>query len=347
MNPVIGNDEENSRHNTVAYCHIKDIPYAEHNGREIMRIFGYGHADQMGNDGAYFTIEYNLFERAHGEGVEIISLKSNYNIVRYNTVRASRGGLVSRRGINNTIEGNFIFGENQEGTTGIRVAGQNHRVINNYICDVAEDGLRLITGEYYKKSLTNSFKSKKKDLPAYIEVQNCTFAHNTVVNAGENGINIGYRYKNQWPDLQMVLLPENNFFVNNLIYNCKNNAITMAVQDKNPPLDFLVFKPNQFKGNIVFGGDGTVHPMPTGIKNIDPKLVKSQDGLYRLSKHSPAINRGVKTDVVDDMDGQVRGVRKDVGGDQYSEVKSIRHPLTSDEVGPEWINAKRKAGENY
>jgi len=132
MNPVLQNNEENARYNHVDHCYIKDIPYVEKaNGREIFRIFGYGHADQTGDDGAYFTIEYNLFEHAHGEGTEIVSLKSNYNIVRFNTVIASRGGLVGRRGKNNIFEGNFVLGQGEKGSTGIRVAGANHRVVNN------------------------------------------------------------------------------------------------------------------------------------------------------------------------------------------------------------------------
>jgi poly(beta-D-mannuronate) lyase len=348
LGPTIGNDEVNSKHNTLDHCHIKDIPYvANANGREIMRIWGYGHNDEMGEDGAYFTAEYNLFERAHGEGVEIVSLKSNYNMVRYNTVRASRGGLVGRRGKNNTFEGNFILGEKQEGTTGIRVAGPNHRVVNNYVCDVAEDGLRLITGEYYEKSLTPSLKPKKKDLPKYLQVRDGYFAHNTIINAGKNGIDIGFSYKNQWPDVQMVLLPENNRFVNNLVYQSGKNAITMAVQDRNPPLDFLTFKPNSFEGNIVFGGDVDLKPIPSGIKSIDPKLVPDRDGLYRLSKGSPAINGGAGSDVKDDMDGQVRDGKKDVGADEFSKAKLIRHPLTANEVGPDWVVKKRNAGDKW
>ena len=346
QNPLIGNDEKNARHNKVDHCHIKDILYvANSNGREIMRIWGYGHGDEMGDDGAYFTVEYNLFERAHGEGVEIVSLKSNYNIVRYNTVVATRGGLVGRRGKNNTFEGNIILGQNQEGTTGIRVAGPNHRVVNNYISDVQGDGLRLIAGEFYGKNLTPSFKVKKKDLPKYIQVRDGTFAHNTIVNSGQNGIDIGFSYKSQWPEVQMVLLPENNRFVNNLVCNSGKNSITMAVQDKKPPLDFLSFSPNGFEGNIVYGGKLDLDPLPTGINTIDPKLVLSRDGVYRLSKDSPARGSGASSDVSEDLDGQPRGEVKDVGADQYSEAKPVRHPLTANEVGPEWIVKKRNAGD--
>ena len=307
MNPVVQNFEENARYNKVDSCIVKDIPYVKHaNGREIFRIFGYGHADQPGDDGAYFTIEYNLFDHADGEGTEIISLKSNNNIVRYNTVIASRGGLVGRRGKNNIFEGNFIFGQGQAGTTGIRVAGSNHRVINNYISDVTEDGLRLITGEYYEKSLTSNFAPKKKELPKYLQVKDGYFAHNTIVNCTGNGIDIGFAYENHWPNLQMILLPENNKFVNNVVFNCTGNSIIEAVQDKNPPLDVFSFKPNIFEGNISWGSKTSGLGATKGIKMINPKFTFSKDGFLRPDKNSPLINGGVNSDLTTDMDGQKR-----------------------------------------
>jgi poly(beta-D-mannuronate) lyase len=339
--PVIQNAEENARYNQVDRCYIKDIPYvAKANGREILRIFGYGHADQPGDDGAYFIVEYNLFDHAHGEGTEIVSLKSNHNIVRYNTVIASKGGLVGRRGKYNTFEGNFIFGKGEPGTSGIRVAGPYQRVINNYVSDVTEDGLRLIAGEYYEKSLTGNFAAKKKNLPKYLQVQECYFAQNTFVNCGENGINIGFNYKNQWPSLQMVLFPENNKFVNNWVYNSKGNAINIEVLDVSPPLDAFQFKPNFFEGNLAFGQKVCNTSLPAGIKAIDPKLKLGSDGLYRLMAKSPAINYGAISDVKDDFEGVERDSKKDIGAEEFGDSKATRHPLTPNEVGPDWLSKK-------
>jgi poly(beta-D-mannuronate) lyase len=304
MNPVLGNDNENARYNKVDSCFIKDIPYVpKANGREIFRIWGYGHADETGDDGAYFTVEYNLFDHADGEGTEIISLKSNYNTVRYNTVIASRGGLVGRRGKFNTFDSNIILGKGQSGTTGIRVAGSNHKVINNYISDVTEDGLRLIAGEYYEKSLTTSFAPKKKSLPKYLQVQNGYFAQNSIVNCGGNGIDIGFSYKNDWPSLQMVLLPESNRFVNNIIYNCKGNSIVQVAQDKSKPLDFFQFSTNLFEKNIAWGSKVAITPMPVGITVQRPKYAVGKDGIYHF-------------DMIKSTDLK---------------------PLTAREVGPKWL----------
>ncbi len=336
--PVVQNGEENARYNQVDRCYIKDIPYvSKANGREILRIFGYGHADEPGDDGAYFTVEYNLFDHAHGEGTEIVSLKSNHNIVRYNTVIASKGGLVGRRGKYNTFEGNFIFGKGEKGTSGIRIAGPYQRVINNYVADVTEDGLRLIAGEYYEKSLTENFASKKKNLPKYLQVQESYFAQNTFVNCGENGINIGYNYKNQWPSLQMVLFPENNKFINNLVYNCSGNAINIEVLDTSSPLDGFKFKPNFFEGNMVFGQQVCNIPVPSGITISNPKLKLGSDGLYRLGSQSPALNNGSVSDVKDDFAGVLRDSKKDIGAEEFGGVTPIRFPLTPKEVGPDWL----------
>jgi len=350
QNPLIGNDNENSRYNIVDHCYIKDIPYKNKNGREIIRVWGYGHADEMGNDGAYFTVEYNLFERADGEGTEIVSLKSNYNLIRYNTVRETMGGFCGRRGNHNTFESNYILGENKEGTTGIRIAGQFHRVINNYISDVEGDGLMLMSGEYVESALTKKYKPFKENgskdhLPMYSQVKNSLFAHNTIINAGKNGIDIGFGYKKQWGVQQLVLLPESNQVVNNLIVTCKKNAISIEEQDKNPPLNFLKFKPNQFAGNIAYTTKRLTNPLISDIRLIDPLLSLGKDGLYRPSGNSPVINSGAISDVANDFDGQARDEKRDVGADEYCDTNILNHPLTANDVGPDWIIRRMKAGE--
>jgi poly(beta-D-mannuronate) lyase len=151
--PAIGNDASGSRYNTVDHCYFKDMG-GSGNGSEIFRIWGYGGNEELGTDGAFFTIEYNLFDAADGEGLEMISLKSNRNNVRYNTIKNTKGEITLRSGNFNTIEGNFIFGGNKDGSRGIRLTGQYHKIINNYIENVAEDGIVVYTGEYIDTFLT-------------------------------------------------------------------------------------------------------------------------------------------------------------------------------------------------
>ncbi|WP_248928540.1 chondroitinase-B domain-containing protein [Paenibacillus hamazuiensis] len=343
--PLIGNDPTDSRYNKVDNNYIKDIPFiAGVNGREIFRIWGYGGNEELGSDGAFFTIESNLLENADGEGGEYISLKSNRNQVLYNTIRSTQGSLTLRSGNFNTVRGNFILGEGKAGTAGIRVSGQGHTVVNNYIADVSSFGLNLYAGEYIDADLTGSYEPILRDgtplgrVPRYGWVKNGTFAHNTIVGPGKLGIEVGGGYKVGWPQAQRVLLPENNTIANNVVKTDNVKTFTSPVQDTAAPLNIFSFAPNTYQGNIVYGGANGLNPAPSsGITTADPLLSLAQDGLNRPSSGSPVINSAVGSYVTDDMDGQTRS-DNDAGADEYfdSSAAKPRKPLTASDVGTSW-----------
>ncbi|MEI6052718.1 MAG: polysaccharide lyase 6 family protein [Opitutaceae bacterium] len=190
LQPLIGNAIEDSRYNTVRGSYFKNIPYvANANGREIIRVWGSGKIEERDEDGAYFTIENNLFDHAHGEGTEIISLKSNHNIVQLNTVIATRGGINIRRGNFNTVRGNIMLGQSQEGAQGLRMSGRDNVVTGNFVSD-CEYGIRVACGEYIKSALTPSYtpdikpngkKTAQVRIPTYPQVMRLTLADNVTV----------------------------------------------------------------------------------------------------------------------------------------------------------------------
>lgn len=344
LQPLVGNDQDDSRYNTVAYCHFKDVPHTPDNGREIFRIWGYGRSEETGDDGAYFTIENNLFERAHGEGSEIISLKSNRNVVRYNTIVSTRGGITGRSGNFNTIEGNFIFGNNEKGTSGIRLAGQGHRVVNNYISDVTGDGVIIMCGEYIDTALTPNYQPILRAgtplgrVPRYGHVKDGVFSNNTLVNIGGIGINIGSSYNASPNSDQRVLIPENNRIVNNLVYHAKGTGVSVTVASTKPPLDRFSFKPNILEANISYGAP--TNASNNGIIVLDPRLTL-KDGVYCLSPGSIAIDKGASIDLREDVDGQARSSKMDIGADEFSATQIKRKPLTATNVGPQWVIKSR------
>ncbi len=340
--PAIGNDASGSRNNTADHCYFKDMG-GSGNGSEIFRIWGYGGNEELGTDGAFFTIEYNLFDAADGEGLEMISLKSNRNIVRYNTIKNTKGEITLRSGNFNTIEGNFIFGNNKDGSRGIRLTGQYHKIINNYIENVKEDAIVVYAGEYIDTFLTPDWQPILRAgtplgrVPAYGPVKNTIIAHNTIVNPGGDGMEIGAAYKVSWPTAQRVLLPENCTIANNVIIKNGGTAIKSPVQDVNPPLDIFTFQPNTYAGNVIYGSVLNMNPAPaSGIITQDP-LISLTNGLYRPSGSSPLINAGQGTYVTTDMDGQTRDGNPDIGADEYSNATIARKPLTPQDVGPQWL----------
>lgn len=271
--PVIGNHIRGSRHNTTDHCHFEDIPHvAGRNGREIFRIWGYGGNEEMGDDGAFFTIEHNLFTRADGEGAEIISLKSNRNIVRFNTIIRTRGGITNRSGNFNTITDNVLLCDGAEGAYGMRITGRHHTVARNYIRG-GTFGLHLMAGEFIERDLTGSYQPIKREgtplgrVPAYNQARENLVADNILVDTAAVDLLLGNGYKSAWPRAQRVLVPELNRLTGNLVFKPRGGvAVDMAKQDKAAPLDRFTFAPNEFAGNRVLGGTVALAPVPAGIE---------------------------------------------------------------------------------
>ncbi|KKO52402.1 polysaccharide lyase 6 family protein [Paenibacillus sp. DMB20] len=308
MQPVIGNNGSgNEKYNKVDHCYFKNIRHTNPNGMETFRIWGYGGNDELGDDGAFFTIEYNLFEHADGDD-EIISLKSNRNVVRYNTIFESRGGIVGRSGNTNTIENNIILGGDYPESTGIRISGHNHTVQGNFIQEVSDGALRLTTGEHVFDEnhqldyLTPDFQPLPRAgspygyVGHYGWVKNSLVSGNVFVNNRGTDISLGFFYKNHWPGYQMVLLPEDNQISGNIIYKPSGGiAIQTTKQDTAEPLAKFVFKPNKFERNMVYGGGIDIQSpnTPEGIIVIPSTGESANDSaaaridkavqLYRLS----------------------------------------------------------------
>jgi poly(beta-D-mannuronate) lyase len=277
---------DRARYNAVRYSHFENIPHAPQNGREIIQASAYGDNEELGTDGGFMAIEHNLFERADGEGAEIISLKSNRNVVRFNTFRATIGGIVGRSGNFNTIEGNIILGEKRPGTAGIRVSGQGHVVRNNYIAEVAEPALNLYAGEYFVDDdgkvakLTEKFapimraNTQYGAVPAYGHVKDGVFESNIFVNNAGPDILVGGLYKSGWPARQRVLMPEGNRIAGNRVFASRDasTAIQIVTPETDPPLDRFSFKPNTIENNPVTAGPAPAPPTkPLSRRDVGPK----------------------------------------------------------------------------
>jgi Ca2+-binding RTX toxin-like protein len=126
-------------YNRIDRNYLKDVPYpgGDVNGREGIQL-GQLKNDEDAKILGRSIVELNLLENVDYDP-EVISVKTNENIIRFNTIRGSEnGGLVVRAGDDNRVEGNFII----NAATGIRINGENTTVINNYI-EAAEKGIRF------------------------------------------------------------------------------------------------------------------------------------------------------------------------------------------------------------
>lgn len=288
--------------------HFGDRPQGWDNGFETIRL---GDSETSGVD-AHILVENNLFERVDGE-IEIISSKSNFNTFRYNTFRESAGTLTLRHGNANTVEGNFFLGEGREGSGGIRVVGEDHVIVNNYIADIDDEADAAIS---FAAGIPNS------QLNGYQQVKNTLVAHNTIVNVSGSAVTFDWGIGSRGRSL----LPQNLTIRGNLLAGS----------------DGPIFEGSEgtgyvYEDNIAHGAPLGISPRP-GILEVDPQLVQDSEGLWRPSATSPAIDGAAASGFpVDDMDGQARIGLYDIGADEFSVAQIVRKPLTVSTVGASWF----------
>ncbi len=104
----------------IHHNYFLDQSYSGGNGGESIRVGLSGRQ----HSSAYAIVEDNLFEACNGD-LEVISVKSSDDTIRYNTLRNSKGTITLRHGWRNVVEGNFLLGN----ATGIRMFGNYHRVV--------------------------------------------------------------------------------------------------------------------------------------------------------------------------------------------------------------------------
>jgi poly(beta-D-mannuronate) lyase len=295
----------------LAYADGSDNEY------EGIRI---GSSDTHTSD-SFAVIEHNYFEGIDGEA-EVISVKAGGVTVNHNTIRNSRGSIVSRHGERTTISNNFILGDGNPFSGGIRVVDANHAITNNYI-----EGARYLSTNFNGGLLVSNSDGSTSN--GYQTVENILVANNTVVNS-VNSINLYAGNRSTKPD--------SVYFVNNVV----SDAIGAVIHNA----DTLPTNP-VFAGNYVFGhsfsDDDNINSL-NGFTFVNPQLVKDTQGLARATASSPALLGDLAASIgsfslpTADMDGQTRTNSTSAGADEtldeVVQVNSLRGLLSPLLVGP-------------
>ncbi|GAB6937874.1 polysaccharide lyase 6 family protein [Isoptericola variabilis] len=303
---VYGGATQISQHDRIDHNWFGDSPAQPVNGGEAIRLG----VSALSDSSSFAVVEHNLFENTDSDP-EIVSIKSDDNTVRFNTVRTSAGAFVARRGDRNVIQGNVFLGEGKAGTGGVRLYGDDQLVFDNYF-----EGLR---GSGYTAALQidGGDVDGSGSTSAHWRVHRATVVHNTFVDNTSN-VEVGANY---------VLPPVDSLVADNLVVGSAGPLF----QEHKQPAGVT------YSGNVAWPtGAATlgIDAAPREVRVADPRLVRS-GGLWRL-RPGPAMNTAVGTYpfLADDVDGQPRDVRPDVGADEVSFAPVTRQPLGRDDVGP-------------
>ena len=297
---LLGDAGQIVRHTRIDHNLFHDREYGGGNGWETIRagLSGYGLSS------AHTVIEKNLFRACAGDP-ETISVKSSDNVLRYNTFRASAGQLVLRHGNRDVVYGNWLIGLGLPKTGGIRVLGQDHRIFDNYVGDVAGPALTLEGG------VSDAAENGRLQY----RVHRAQVVNNTLVSSG--GVHIGGTHP---------MAPVDCVFANNLVEGSKGPLVTDLGEN------------TRIAGNVFHPHDGAaVGDFPAASANrVSGPLVAKDGEVYRRTSAGPAAEVALASFayVTEDIAGRPR-LAPDVGAEAWSQAPTRRGPLTDADVGPD------------
>ncbi len=181
-----------NRFNRIDHNHFVNVqpvnvlhPTAGGNGMESVQL-----ASGINTAKPNTIVEYNLFENVTGDGNEIISSKSDNNIIQYNTFYDCNSGPTLRFADGNIVRGNYFY----KTAMGLRVYGKNHLIEGNYFEDVSRNAIDIRRGKngdtIYKRSeniiVQNNVIAKTRSRAIGVDLADATadlYARNIEINS--------------------------------------------------------------------------------------------------------------------------------------------------------------------
>ncbi len=255
---VVWLGEKDPGHHRITNNYFGERPLLGKNGGETIRIGDSSNSMRSAN----CIIENNLFEHCDGE-TECISNKSCDNIYRSNTFREVQGTLTLRHGNRCLVEKNIFLGNKRNQTGGIRVIGEDHRILNNYLVGLEGDGFRTAI------SLINGIPNSPDN--GYLPVQRAIIDGNVIVDC-KHSVLLAYN------DIKKAtVLPLQIIFRNQRIVSRKGREV-FEVGERNHLAEIL--SKIHLEGNQV-QTDKLGIPPSQGIEQLDKLSVELPRGLDR------------------------------------------------------------------
>lgn len=272
-------------------------------------------------------IANNLFEECNGE-VEIISSKTNFNIIKNNVFYKSEGSVVTRHGNYVSVDGNYFIGDGiNEQFGGIRIINTGHWVTNNLFYK--------IKGKNFRSPIAIMNGIPKSPLNRYNQVTDVVVAYNTFVDSDSPfqfgvGTNIA----------QAAVLPKSEIrsarplrteVVNNIIYNSKGDANPIIEHDK---ADGVTFKSNIIDNNgVAFPKRDGLIAKDLSLTAIGSNLSVPVSGFDDVKVYSGFDFESIKNDLL----GKTRNTSNQIGAILNSENINL-DLLDKTKYGANWFS---------
>ena len=260
------NEHDRENNHRIDHNYFGYRPILGSNGGETLRV-GTSHYSLSNSN---TIIEDNYFERCNGE-LEIISSKACRNTFKNNCFYECQGTLSMRHGNETLVENNYLLGNSQPNTGGIRVINETQTVKNNY--------LKGLTGYRFKGALVIMNGVPNSPLNRYFQVKDSEMSNNLVVDSDYIQLCAG-------SDEERSATPENTTFKNNIIYNNSKDDVFTVYDD----ISGITFNNNIISPNI---------ELPNFEGKVQNEGIQKQSLVLPLNEYSYQLGSeivGVKTD---------------------------------------------------
>jgi len=293
--------DEVGTHNRFDRNIFRDIYRYWVNGQENIQI-GQNQRGVSGAAESLCMVEYNLFDHAWGDG-EIISNKSSRNRIRYNLAsHCQRSAFTLRGGDHVLFEGNVMLNNGD----GVRVMGQRHTIVNNFIADMPGFGLL--------------FEAGHEDGESNVASQESLIAHNTILNCRGGAVGAAGAGGSR------PHRPNSNVFRNNLFSGARGILL-----DSRNMTDSVIERNLYHATEVALLGDVGADPVIA-----DPRL-EGEGWHRRPAANSPAIDAGQYPPAVTHdrwQRSRPGGLAPDLGADEVAEQERREDALRVPPVPP-------------
>ncbi|SDX93519.1 poly(beta-D-mannuronate) lyase [Lutibacter oricola] len=270
-------------------------------------------------------IANNLFEECNGE-VEVISSKTNFNVIKNNVFYKCEGSVVTRHGNYVMIDGNYFIGDGvNKNVGGIRIINTGHWIVNNYFYN--------LIGENFRSPLAVMNGIPKSPLNRYNQVTDVVVAYNTYVNCKSPwqfgvGTNISQKEVLPLSEIRSARALRTEV-VNNVIFNTEGDAHLIVEHDKADGVTFMA---------------NAINNQGVDFKNKD-KFIVSNFELKKVSEEL-FVPVGISTDITPYTGFGFEAIKTDLFGVKRENSNSIG-ALVSENIKDPVILDKTKYGASW
>lgn len=260
---LLNHDDCDENNHLIEDNYFGPRPVYGSNGAETIRVG----TSQQCMQNSRTIIRNNLFHKCNGE-VEVVSIKSCENVISGNAFYECEGVLALRHGDRNVASENIFVGNGVRNTGGIRIVGEDQKVLGNKMYSLA--GTRFFSALALMYGVPNSLPNR------YMQVKNTIIRENLFSDCASIDFETG-------KDYERTLAPVGTVFEDNSVMKEKLEAPSFESLAEGKGAVWYASMAECVSASPVVVKVGVRDNVPEIVYNAEPNtIVELADGVYEI-----------------------------------------------------------------